>query len=149
MQLVNQIRIMQESRKIPFLILIEKIGDEESGVISVLEKEHLPFEIKRMYWIHNLHSDSVRGEHAHKELEQIMIVISGQAHIKLEDHFGEVYSFELLNPSVALYVPKMMWRRVKLTSGATLVCLCSQEYREEDYIRDYQEFKNPNQPYVS
>jgi hypothetical protein len=140
---------MQPPREFPFRFAIEKIGDKGIGFISVLEKSNLLFDVKRVYWIHGLPDEATRGEHAHKELEQLLIAVHSKSFIEIEDRFGQVFEFELSDASTGIFIPKMMWRRIKLSKDAVLLCLCSREYIEDDYIRDYQEFKNSQSHYVS
>ena len=93
-----------------------------------------------MYFIHNVPTGAERGSHAHKELKQLMICLSGSVEVDLDDG-DETFSFVLKNPYQAIQVPSGYWRTLKNFSvDAVLVVLASSEYQESDYIRDYSEF---------
>ena len=85
--------------------------------------------------------DVVRGNHAHKALSQIIFAVSGIIDFELENTAGEKYSFKLDKPDMGLYIPPMHWRIIKFSHNAVLLCLASDVYDENDYIRNYQDFK--------
>lgn len=126
----------------PSLIEIPQIGNSEMGFLSFIEeKNDLPFPIKRVYWTYNAPSSIIRGGHAHKTLEQLIFAVSGVINISFEGLDGEITSFKLDKPNVGVYVPKLFWRDIQFSENAVLLCLASQEYIEDDYIRDFGEFK--------
>lgn len=127
---------------LPRIIEINKIGNSSLGYISVLENSILPFEIKRVYWTYFTPNEVKRGGHAHKELQQIIVAVSGIIEFNTEDLAGNKASFILDSPSKGLYIPKLIWRDIQFSHNAVLLCLASEEYDEADYFRDYQEFKN-------
>ena len=113
-----------------------------SGGLYVLEKqERLPFEIKRVYYITNVEGDAVRGKHAHKELEQLLLCVGGSCDIFLDDGKNSTM-IELNDPGKLLYIRPCLWREIcNFSENATLVVFASEEYDEGDYIRDYDEFQ--------
>lgn len=113
----------------------------ELGVLGVIEGgDILPFQVSRMYFIHNVPLGAERGSHAHKELKQLMMCLSGSVEVDLDDG-DKTFSFVLENPYQAIQVPSGYWRTLKNFSvDAVLVVLASSEYKESDYIRDYAEF---------
>ncbi|NPA33627.1 MAG: WxcM-like domain-containing protein [Chlorobi bacterium] len=123
----------------PRLLEFQRIGNEEIGYISVAEHENLPFVPKRFFWTYNVPEHIVRGGHAHKELEQIIIAIAGKLEIKVY-HKGETYEFVLDNPNVGLYLPPLSWNIIRFHEGAILFCAASDVYKEDDYIRDFDLF---------
>jgi dTDP-4-dehydrorhamnose 3,5-epimerase-like enzyme len=125
----------------PSLIDFSKIGSPSLGYISVAQNSKLPFEIKRVYWTYFTPDSVIRGHHAHHELEQIIFATSGRIEFTLEDIYGERQHFVLDSPNRGLYVPRLYWRTIKFSHNAVLLCLASMEYVEEDYIRDFNEFK--------
>ena len=129
---------MQELR--PRLITLPKIGQCETGFISLLENENLPFIPKRIYWTYNIPKTLDRGKHAHKLNEQVIIVVSGSILFNLETIYGEKISFTLNSPNTGLFIPKMTWRDLIFQKDAILVCIASEVYLEGDYIRSYKEF---------
>jgi dTDP-4-dehydrorhamnose 3,5-epimerase-like enzyme len=127
---------------VPSLIEFSKIGSPALGYISVAQNSGLPFEIKRVYWTYYTPDSVIRGHHAHYELEQIIFATSGRIEFILEDVEGNEEEFILDSPNVGLYIPQLYWRTIKFSHNAVLLCLASMEYGEEDYIRDYAEFKS-------
>ena len=126
----------------PSVIEFQKIGDEETGYLSVAQyDDSMPFEIKRVFWVHDTPPYMERGNHAHKQLTEVVVAINGVAEIELENQLGKKYNFKLSDRNQGLIVPNMHWVKVRLQAGAILLCLCSHEFNEKDYIRDYKEFK--------
>ena len=114
---------------------------EVSGRIVVLDvAEKLPFEVRRVYWIHGMRAGEARGAHGHRRLVQAMVAISGRVRIEFDD--GHERSEYLLDrPDRVLIVPPGLWRDfTALDAGTTLLVLASEPYDEADYIRDYDAF---------
>jgi len=127
---------------IPELINFNKIGSLNLGYISVGEvQENVPFEIKRVYWTYYTPNHVIRGHHAHIELQQIVIAVSGTIVFDLENENGDKYSFTLDDPDLGLYIPPGYWRTIRFSHNGVLVCFASEKYDEQDYIRDYDNFK--------
>jgi len=127
--------------KKPHLINFDKIGDSRLGFISVVESfKNIPFDIKRVYWTYYTPNEVLRGSHAHKKLEQIIIAVSGVIEFELEDKNTNKYKFVLDNPDKGLFIPSGYWRVIKFSHNAVLLCLASQVFNEDDYIRDYKLF---------
>ncbi len=121
---------------------IPKISDPDGrGNLSVIEKNILPFEIKRVYYLYDIPSSSTRGGHAHKELQQFLIALSGSFDVVLDN--GNSRRIITLNkPNMGLLIPNGVWRELEnFSSGAVCLSLVSAAYDEEDYIREYADFK--------
>ena len=115
-------------------------GDERGQLIAVEEGKDIPFEIKRIYYMYDTVEGVVRGHHAHKTLEQILICVHGSCKIRL-DNGREKKVVALEKPYEGLYVSNNMWREMyDFSSDAVLLVLASDYYKEEDYIRNYDEF---------
>jgi dTDP-4-dehydrorhamnose 3,5-epimerase-like enzyme len=114
-------------------------GDD--GQLGVLEsKRSVPFEIKRVYYLYSVPTESMRGAHAHKELEQLIIPLSGSLEVTL-DSGSEKQTFLLADPSQALHVQPGLWRDLhNFSEHAVALILASEFYDESDYIRNYDEF---------
>lgn len=99
-----------------------------------------PFSIRRVYWLHDLDPAEVRGHHAHRKLEQLMVAVSGSIEIELDN--GRDRRIEVLdNATEALYVPPLIWRRIRAQEPhAALLVFASASFSEADYIRDYDRF---------
>lgn len=114
--------------------------DDVRGNISVIEKDILPYPIKRVYYLYDIPSNAHRGGHAHIELQQCLIALSGSFDVVLDD--GEQRTVIHLNkPDKGLIIPSGIWRELEnFSSGAVCLVIASEEYNESDYIRDYNEF---------
>lgn len=123
------------------LIEIPKIKDPR-GNLSVLEKEVVPFEIKRVYYLYDVPSDAFRGGHAHKEQYELLVAVSGSFEVVLDN--GQLKETVMLNkPNIGLLIPTMIWRELQnFSSGAVCLVLASDVFEENDYIRDYEVFKS-------
>ncbi len=111
------------------------------GNLSVIEGGiHVPFDIKRVYYLYDVPGGSARAGHGHKELQQLMIAMSGSFDVIVDDGF-ERKKIHLNRSYHGLYIPKMMWREVdNFSSGAVCLVLASTLYDQADYYHDYSEF---------
>lgn len=115
-------------------------GDERGMLVALEEFNDIPFHIKRVYYIYNTVNNVIRGKHAHKNLEQILVCIHGSCKIKL-DNGKEKKIIPLEKPYEGLYVAHNMWREMyDFSSDAVLLVLASEVYDASDYIREYDEF---------
>ena len=128
--------------KIPRKIEFPKIGDPTTGYISIAEKNNLPFVPKRIYWTYYTPEMVERGGHAHINLEQILVAVSGTISLKIETSDGIQYEFLLDSPDHGVFIPKKSWRTMKYSHNAVQMCIASIEYSEQDYIRNYEKFKS-------
>lgn len=122
------------------IVTLPKIHNE-SGNITVLENNiDIPFDVKRVYYLYDVPMGSERGGHGHYELEQFIIAASGSFTFQLNDGVNTKEVF-LNDPSKALYIKPGIWREIKdFSSGSICLVLASQEYNENDYIRNYDDF---------
>lgn len=124
------------------LIELPKITDPRGNLTFVEGGNHIPFEIKRAYYLYDVPGGSDRGAHAHKNLHQFVIAMSGSFDIVLDDGDRQ-RRFHLNRSYYGLYVCPMMWRTLdNFSSGGVCMVLASERYDESDYIRDYDEFIN-------
>ena len=116
-------------------------GDERGQLVSLEEGIDIPFAIRRVYFMYDTLPGVVRGNHAHKSLEQILVCIHGSCKVKL-DNGTETKIVPLEKPYEGLYVSNDMWREMyDFTEGTVLMVFASDFYKEEDYIRNYDDFK--------
>jgi dTDP-4-dehydrorhamnose 3,5-epimerase-like enzyme len=127
----------------PRFIELSAIGALHEGYISVAEaQKNIPFEIKRVYWTYYTPQNVIRGFHAHKQLEQVIFALGGKITFTVEDRLRNKKAFTLEEPHIGLYLPPLSWREIQFSHTAVLLCLASEHYSEEDYIRNYQEFRD-------
>ncbi len=121
------------------IIDIPKIERPE-GNIGVVEKEVIPFDIKRVYYLFDVPSSAKRGGHAHKSLSQVLIALSGSFDVVLKDG-NSTQTITLNKPDKGLLIDSTIWRELEnFSSGSVCLVLASAIYNEDDYIRDYDEF---------
>ena len=124
------------------IINLPKIADPRGNLTFVEGMTHVPFEIRRVYYLYDVPGGSDRGAHAHKNLHQFIVAMSGSFDVSLEDGTS-AHRFHLNRSYYGLYVCPMMWRFLdNFSSGAVCMVLASERYDEGDYIRDYNTFKN-------
>ena len=116
------------------------IAHDVRGSLAVVEKETIPFSIKRVYYLFDVPTDAYRGGHAHKNLQQCIVALSGSFEVILDD--GSTKKRVMLNkPNKGLLIPTGIWRELEnFSSGAVCLVLASEEFEEADYIRDYDVF---------
>jgi len=121
------------------ILSIPKIEDRR-GNLSVIENDIVPFDIKRVYYLYDVPSGSERGGHAHKELKEFLVALSGSFDVVLKD--GEEQEIVTLNkPYEGLLINPGIWRELQnFSSGSVCLVVASEVYIEEDYIRDFDEF---------
>lgn len=123
------------------IIDIPKIERQE-GNIGVIEKNTIPFETKRVYYLFDVPSSAKRGGHAHKSLSQVLIALSGSFDVVLKDG-KSIQTITLNKPDKGLLIDTTIWRELEnFSSGAVCLVLASDVFDEEDYIRDYEDFMN-------
>ena len=123
------------------VIELPKIMLERAGSITPIENNlHVPFDVKRVFYIYDIPGGADRGAHAHKECHQFLIAASGSFEIELDD--GKYKKTVVLNrPYFGLHIPPGIWAAEKgFSSGSICLVLASQVYSENDYLRDYNEF---------
>jgi len=125
-------------KKLTFLMK----GDERGNLIALEANKNIPLDIKRVYYIFATKEGVKRGLHAHKNLDQILICVSGSCDILLDDGI-EKSVIKLENRNEGIHIKKMIWHEMfNFSSDCVLMVLASDYYYEEDYIRDYKEFLN-------
>ncbi len=123
------------------VIELPKIKDIRGNLTFVEGNNHVPFEIKRVYYLYDVPGGESRGGHAHKCLQQFIIAASGSFDVVLKDGSNEK-KISLNRSYYGLYIPSMIWREIEnFSSGSVCLVLASEYYNEDDYIRDFSEFK--------
>ncbi|AYV13194.1 WxcM-like domain-containing protein [Shewanella algae] len=123
------------------LIQFQSHGDDRGSLVSLEKNKNIPFDIKRAYYIFDTMKEARRGFHAHKKLKQLAIVVKGSCRFVLDDGKERV---ELLldNPAQGLLIESFIWREMfDFSDDCVLLIFADSEYDENDYVRDYEEFK--------
>jgi dTDP-4-dehydrorhamnose 3,5-epimerase-like enzyme len=122
------------------LITFDKNHQVKGHLTSVTNNKQVPFDIKRIYYLYDVPGGLSRGAHAHKDLKQLVVALSGSFDITLDD--GQVKrTFQLSRPNMGLLIPAGLWRELyNFSSGSICMVLASELYDEQDYLRDYNEF---------
>lgn len=124
----------------PHIIKLPIISNPKGNLTFIEATRHIPFEVKRVYYLYDIPGGEVRGGHAHKTLSQLIIAASGSFDIVLDDGY-ERQRFFLNRSYYGLYIPPMTWRELEnFSSGSVCFVLASDFYDEADYYRDYAEF---------
>jgi oxalate decarboxylase/phosphoglucose isomerase-like protein (cupin superfamily) len=128
------------------LISLPRLFDQR-GNLSVIEgNNHIPFQIKRVYWIYDVPGGEVRGGHAYKKLNEVIIALSGSFDVVVRDQ-KERRVVSLNRSYYGLFVPEMIWRSIEnFSTNALCLILASERYEESDYIRDQNEFQSLQYP---
>lgn len=122
------------------LIVLPKVSELPGDLTFIEGGRHIPFDIKRLYYLYNVPEGMVRARHAHKRLHQVLIAISGAFDVILNDGHAD-HCFHLDSPHEGLYIPPMTWRVLEnFSKGAVCMVLASAFYNESDYYREYHDF---------
>lgn len=122
------------------LIELPKITDPRGNLTFIEGGRHVPFEIKRVYYLYDVPGGATRAGHGHKGLQQVLIAMSGSFDVLLDDGYTRK-NFHLNRSYFGLYIPSMTWREIdNFSSGAVCMALASAPYDEADYYRDYDQF---------
>jgi dTDP-4-dehydrorhamnose 3,5-epimerase-like enzyme len=123
------------------IIDLPRISDDRGNLTFVEGGNHIPFDIKRIYYLYDVPGGSERGAHAHKDLQQLIIAMSGSFDVILDDGLQKK-RFQLSRSYYGLYVCSMIWRELlNFSSGAVCLVLASNFYDEDDYYRDYETYR--------
>lgn len=126
----------------PAIIQLPKILDPRGNLSFIEENNHIPFRIQRSYWVYDVPGGEVRGGHAFKENQELIVALSGSFDVVLHDGVEEV-RYSLNRSYYGLYIPTMMWRSVEnFSTNSLALVLSSTSYNEADYIRDFEEFSS-------
>lgn len=124
------------------LVTLPKNHQINGNLTAVNNSVEMPFDIKRVYYLYDIPGGFGRGGHAHKELQQFIVALSGSFDLIVDD--GSIKrTFHLSQPNIGVFMPAGLWRDLdNFSSGSICMVLASTEYSETDYIRDYEDFKS-------
>ena len=122
------------------IIEFDDLGDERGKLVVIEGGKTIPFDIQRVFYIYGSDKNTIRGQHANKRSEFILINVSGSSKIRITDTHEE-YVVDLNCPLKGIYIPKMIWKDMfGFSSDSVLLALSNSHYDEKEYIRDYEEY---------
>jgi hypothetical protein len=125
----------------PALIDLPKFLDLRGNLSFVEEETHIPFKIKRVYWIYDVPGGEHRGGHAFKQTDELIIALSGSFDLNLHDGTTE-YKYSLNRSYYGVVVPRMIWRMIdNFSTNSLAMIIASTDFSESDYIRNFEEFR--------
>ena len=123
------------------IIEFRRIANPAGNLTPIEGGTDVPFDIKRVYYLYDVPGGEVRGGHAHRNIEQVIVAASGSFDVVLDDGLKRA-RFMLNRSYYGLYVPTMVWRELEnFSSGSVCLVLASDHYHEDDYIRDLHDFR--------
>ena len=123
------------------IIQFADLGDERGKLVVIEGGQAIPFEIKRVFYIYESDSTVVRGQHANRESEFVLINVAGSSKVRITDGSDE-FVVELNKPMMGVYIPKMIWKDMyDFSPDSVLLVLASTHYDGKEYIRNYEEYK--------
>lgn len=130
---------LQERCKI---LNFKDLGDERGKLVVIEGNQDIPFEIKRTFYIYDSDNEVVRGQHANRESEFVLINVAGSSKVRITDG-KEEFIVELNKPMMGVYLPKMIWKDMyDFSSDSVLLVLASTHYDGKEYIRNYEDYIN-------
>jgi hypothetical protein len=122
------------------ILHFKDLGDERGKLVVIEGEEDIPFDIKRVFYIYGSDSTVVRGRHANRISEFVLINVAGKSKVRITDGKDD-FIVELNKPMMGVYLPKMIWKDMyDFSSDSVLLCLASTHYDANEYIRDYDEY---------
>ena len=116
-------------------------GDDRGHMVVVESGKDVPFDVKRIFYIYGSEKNVIRGQHANLNTEFVLINVAGTSKVRVKDGKGNEAVFSLNRPHTGIYLPKMVWKDMyDFSEDSVLLCLASEHYDPNEYIRDYDEF---------
>ncbi len=123
------------------IIMLPKFEDPRGNLSIIEEEDHIPFKIKRTYWIYDVPGGEIRGGHAFREQQELIVALSGSFDVIVNDGIDE-QRYQLNRSYYGLYIPAGLWRHMEnFSTNAVALVLSSTSFNEDDYITDYEVFK--------
>ena len=118
-----------------------KRSNECCSLIAIEANKDIPFEVKRIFYIYGTDNSAIRGQHANRKSEFVLVSVCGSCKVKTDDGHGNQEYFNLDSPTEGLYIPKLVWKDMyDFSPDCVLVCFSSEKYDSNEYIRDFDTF---------
>lgn len=122
------------------ILHFDDLGDERGKLVVIEGSQSVPFSIQRVFYIYGSDATVIRGRHANRESEFVLINVAGKSKVRITDGTEE-FVVELNKPMMGVYIPKMIWKDMyDFSPDSVLLCLASTHYNDAEYIRDYDEY---------
>lgn len=122
------------------IIFFNDLGDERGKLVVIEGGQAIPFDIERVFYIYDSDDTVIRGQHANRQSEFVLINVAGKSKVRITDGIEE-FIVELNKPMMGVYIPKMTWKDMyDFSSDSVLLVLASTHYNSDEYIRDYEEY---------
>lgn len=129
---INKVRMLE----------FPQLGDERGHLVVLEVKKDIPFDVKRVFYIYGSDSNAIRGQHANKKSQFVLINVAGTSKVKIRDGEGNEAIFCLNRPHTGIYLPEMIWKEMyDFSEDSVLLCLSNEYYDPEEYIRNYRNFE--------
>ena len=123
------------------LLEFPQMGDERGHLVIVEGNKDIPFDIARVFYIYGSDADVVRGKHANRKSQFVLINVAGTSKVTVKDGKGNEKTFSLDRPHMGIYLPTMIWKDMfDFSEDSVLLCLSSEHYDPDEYIRSYEDF---------
>lgn len=123
------------------MLSFKQNGDERGHLVVIEGNKDVPFDIKRIFYIYGSDKDVIRGQHANRETEFVLVNVAGKSKVKVYDGNGNEAIFCLNRPHTGIYLPTMVWKDMyDFSEDSVLLVLASEHYNPSEYIRNYEEF---------
>ncbi len=124
------------------MIEFKIMGDERGSLVVCEGEEDIPFIIKRLFYIFGSDKTVVRGNHANRKSEFVLINVAGKSKVRIKDGLGNEMVYSLNRPHTGIYIPSMVWKEMyDFSSDSVLLCLASEHYDASEYIRNYEDYE--------
>ena len=124
------------------LLRFSDLGDERGSLIVVEGERDVPFAIQRVFYIYGSDATVMRGQHANRNTEFVLVNVAGKSKVRVDDGLGREQVYHLDQPNTGIYIPRMVWKDMyDFSPDSVLLVLCSEHYDGEEYIRDYEAFR--------
>jgi dTDP-4-dehydrorhamnose 3,5-epimerase-like enzyme len=123
------------------LLEFNELGDERGNLVAIEGGKDIPFEIKRVFYLYGTDSEMVRGQHANRQSQFVLINVSGSSDIRILDGLGNEEIVHLNKPRMGVFIPRMIWKEMyHFSENSVILCLADTHYIADEYIRDYGEY---------
>lgn len=123
------------------MLEFQQLGDERGHLVVIEGGEDIPFPVKRVFYMYGSDPDVIRGQHANRKTDFVLINVSGRSKVTARDGLGNEVTFALNRPHTGIYIPRMVWKEMyDFSEDSVLLVLASEHYDAQEYIRSYDAF---------